>query len=208
MRILSHRGYWESPAEKNTRAAFERSFSLDFGTETDVRDGPEGLLIAHDAMPTGGLRFGEMVALMGGKSLPLAINIKADGLQRLLKDTLTQHRVREYFLFDMSVPDAIQSLHAGLRIFTRQSDVEPAPVLLREASGVWMDAFFDDRWLQPDAIWRHLDAGKQVCIVSPELHRRPHEEMWVRLRAAGIHGHPASMLCTDLPEKARDYFAK
>lgn len=35
MIILSHRGYWKETHEKNLPIAFERSFSLGFGTETD-----------------------------------------------------------------------------------------------------------------------------------------------------------------------------
>ena len=46
MIVLSHRGYWKTPAEKNTAAAFRRSFDLGFGTETDVRDRGGELVIA------------------------------------------------------------------------------------------------------------------------------------------------------------------
>ena len=52
MLILSHRGYWISPIEKNKDVAFNRSFSLGFGTETDVRDCAGKLVISHD-MPDG-----------------------------------------------------------------------------------------------------------------------------------------------------------
>lgn len=38
MKIISHRGFWHNPSEKNTEMAFCRSFELGFGTETDVRD--------------------------------------------------------------------------------------------------------------------------------------------------------------------------
>jgi len=49
MKILSHRGYWKTVSEKNTpAAAFERSFSPRFGTETDIRDYAGGLVFPHD----------------------------------------------------------------------------------------------------------------------------------------------------------------
>jgi len=38
MLVISHRGYWKELAEKNRPIAFERSFALGFGTETDIRD--------------------------------------------------------------------------------------------------------------------------------------------------------------------------
>lgn len=38
MQVLSHRGYWKHPNEKNLPIAFKRSFERGFGTETDLRD--------------------------------------------------------------------------------------------------------------------------------------------------------------------------
>lgn len=49
MIILSHRGYWLKESEKNSIAAFKRSFSMGFGTETDVRDRDGQLVISHDS---------------------------------------------------------------------------------------------------------------------------------------------------------------
>jgi hypothetical protein len=208
MILLSHRGYWNETRPKNSIEAFEASFDLGFGTETDFRDCNRNLVISHDPAPAGAMPATDFFTALAtrDRSLPIAINIKADGLQKLLKEALELHRLENYFLFDMSIPDAIMSIKAGLRIFTRQSDVEIEPHLYREAAGVWMDAFFDDRWLTPDAMSRHLDDGKQVCLVSPELHGRPHLAFWERLLNSGIHTHPNLMLCSDIPEAARTFF--
>jgi hypothetical protein len=125
-----------------------------------------------------------------------------DGLQRLLKECLEAAGMKDYFLFDMSVPDALQSINCGLRTFTRQSDLEKEPALYNQAQGVWMDAFYDDAWITPDAIRRHLDHGKRVCVVSPELHGREHRSIWQRLANDDIRLHADLILCTDLPEEA------
>jgi hypothetical protein len=209
MKIISHRGYWISPQEKNSRQAFERSFALGFGTETDFRDYCGELFIAHDpplARPcvTAAQFFETMAA--SDPTLPVAINIKADGLQRMLKEALDAHGIADYFLFDMSIPDGLQSVKAGLRIFARQSDVEPEPQLYAQAEGVWMDAFYDDSWITIEAARRHLDAGKSVCLVSPELHGRDHRAFWARLLTDSLTEHPNLMICTDIPEQARDFF--
>jgi hypothetical protein len=210
MRILSHRGYWKTLPEKNTREAFQRSFELGFGTETDFRDYCGELFIAHDppaAEPqvTAAQFFTMMVA--ADPTLPVAINIKADGLQSMLKGALEAHGVTDYFLFDMSIPDALQSVKAGLRIFARQSDVEPEPQLYTQAQGVWMDAFYDDSWITADAVRRHLDAGKSVCVVSPELHGRDYRALWERLNRDSLVENPGLMICSDIPEQAREFFA-
>lgn len=208
MLILSHRGYWKTTAEKNTPEAFVRSFALGFGTETDFRDRDGQLVIAHDLPGRDTLLAEEFFTIFGrhDRTLPVAVNVKADGLQDLLKAAFTRHGVQNYFLFDMSVPDAVFSIKQGLRVFTRHSDVEPQPAFYVQAAGVWMDAFFDDGWLTPDAISIHLQAGKQVCVVSPELHRRPHLVFWERLRAHPVSRDSHLMLCTDLPEAAAAFF--
>ena len=82
MRILSHRGFWLEPAEKNTMAAFRRSFELGFGTETDIRDSAGKLVISHDIPAGSEPTLVDVLDLMRatGCTGPLALNIKADGL--------------------------------------------------------------------------------------------------------------------------------
>jgi len=209
MIVLSHRGYWKVAAEKNAAVAFERSFDLGFGTETDFRDYNKSLVISHDPPDAGALpaeTFFEILAARDA-SLPIAVNVKSDGLQLMLKEGLERHGFSNYFLFDMAIPDAVISIKKGLRVFTRQSDVEIHPNFYNDAAGVWMDAFFDDSWLTPDAIMRHLDTGKQVCLVSPELHGRNHLPFWERLLESPVATHPNLMLCSDIPEEARTFFA-
>lgn len=208
MKILSHRGYWKTIEEKNTPGAFERSFSLGFGTETDFRDNNGRLVIAHDIPKSDALPAEHCFACLARHNphLPLAVNIKADGLQAMLKEAFARHGITDYFLFDMSVPDAIISIKTGLRVFTRHSDVEPVPAFYSQAAGVWMDAFFDDRWLTPEAIAAHIEAGKQVCLVSPELHKRPHISFWERLLASSVVADDRLMLCSDIPEDAVKFF--
>ncbi|HQT44263.1 MAG TPA: hypothetical protein PLD79_09695, partial [Halothiobacillus sp.] len=89
MIILSHRGYWKDAAEKNLPVAFGRSFDLGFGTETDVRDVAGKLVISHD-MPRGDeLSLEDMLDILSGRDLPMAMNIKADGLAKPLAEAMT-----------------------------------------------------------------------------------------------------------------------
>jgi len=208
MIILSHRGYWNTSRPKNSIEAFEYSFDLGFGTETDFRDFDKRLVISHDPPTTDALPADELFHALAKRNpaLPLAVNIKSDGLQSMLKQALTLHGIKNYFLFDMSIPDAVTCINAGLRVFTRQSDIEPLPNFYKEAAGVWMDAFSDDHWLTIEAIETHLDAGKEVCLVSPELHGRSSVPFWNRLRDSRIVDHSSLMMCSDLPEEAQAHF--
>ncbi|MCX2718539.1 hypothetical protein [Lentiprolixibacter aurantiacus] len=208
--IISHRGYWKINSEKNTVKAFERSFSLGFGTETDIRDYKGELVISHD-MPnpnTNHLSVKDFFSIYNSynKTLLLALNIKADGLQEPLNDIIKEYDIRNYFVFDMSVPDAIGYHKYNINTFTRESEYENPPSFYEQAKGVWMDEF-QDSWIETSLIQRHVDSNKQVCIVSPELHGRTYEDKWEKYRGrVNFNSNKHIHLCTDVPELAKEYF--
>lgn len=182
---------------------------MGFGTETDIRDSSGELVVSHD-MPIGGemsfdslLRMASECSLTMKKKLPLALNVKADGLGLKLFQAIASYDNLDCFVFDMSVPDMRTYLKLGVPTFTRMSEVERDPVWLGQASGVWLDAF-ESEWYDNAVVLGLLKQGKRVCIVSPELHGRPHQVHWQQLRA--LAAEPELMLCTDLPEDAAAYF--
>jgi hypothetical protein len=198
--ILSHRGYWREPAEKNSRRAFARTVQTGFGTETDVRDLAGRLVVSHDPPAGEEMGWDELLAAFEGSGLPLAVNIKADGLAPLLKRAFAGWGA-PWFAFDMSGPETVRYAREGLPFYTRHSDVEPHPILYAEAAGVWLDSFTDDQWIRAEVILNHLEAGKQVCLVSSELHGREPGPLWGRLQ--GLKDVAGLMLCTDRPEDAK-----
>ncbi len=208
MLILSHRGFWNQPQEKNTLAAFQRSFSSGFGVELDVRDYCGKLVVSHDIPGGSCLGFSDFLGLYKeqGNGLPLAINIKADGLQLELFRLLNAFGIQNYFVFDMSVPDALGYLKNKMNLFTRQSEFEAIPLLYNQADGVWMDEFHG-HWIKARTVSDHLAKGKKVCIVSPELHRREHLPAWCDYKAlANSVSAEKLLLCTDFPEQAKEFF--
>lgn len=205
MEILSHRGLWKSKDERNKRIAFERSFDLGMGTETDLRDHNGEIVIAHD-MPTGSfLSFSDLLCILNGRNLRLALNIKADGLSARIREILTRFQHTNYFVFDMSIPDLVQQLKHGMVVFTGLSDIQPHPVLLEKCHGIWLDCFHSD-WYKPEMIDHFLSQGKRVCIVSADLHQRDVEMQWKMLRSVKNRLSPDLMLCTDKPLEAREFF--
>ncbi|MDN5513194.1 MAG: phosphodiesterase [Acinetobacter sp.] len=203
MIILSHRGYWNQVHEKNTAAAFTHSFNLGFGTETDIRDQNGILVISHDIPSNEYLTFNEFLNLCGKRDLPLALNIKADGLASILKENMQNIEHSNWFVFDMSIPDMRAYLNQGIPVFTRMSEVEQQPVWLDQAVGVWLDSFSVE-WYDTNLVEELLLQGKKVCVVSSELHGRDKTSLW-RLLYPLSH-HAQLMLCTDTPEEAKGYF--
>lgn len=208
MIILSHRGYWKDASEKNKEISFKRSFELGFGTETDIRDYKSELVISHDMADENAISLEKFLSLYNEYegNLPLALNIKADGLQNKLKQVLEKYRINNYFVFDMSVPDGLGYLNCELHTFTRQSEYEKEPSFYTNASGVWLDEFHS-HWINKEIIAYHVNNHKQICIVSPDLHKRDFMKEWADYKQIERELRINSlMLCTDYPEDARSFF--
>ncbi len=206
MKMLCHRGLWLSPGEKNSPQALQAAIARGFGLETDVRDCDGDLMISHDAprrATADGLEaFLQFYAAQAARPL-LALNIKSDGLQASLAQALARHQIRNYFVFDMSVPDTLAYRRAGMPFAVRLSEYEPANALLDDAAFVWLDAF-DGEWYSTELIEQLLRRGKQVAVVSPELHRRPHQALWSQLKS--LEMSPQLHLCTDFFDEALEVF--
>lgn len=206
MKLLCHRGIWTQAHEKNTHAALCAAFDQGLGIETDIRDCDGSLVVSHD-MPTRATA-GDLDALLSHyrdqqSSAPLALNVKSDGLQAALLAKLQAYRVQNYFVFDMSVPDTLGYRRLNMPFAARLSEYETPGVLLAQASHVWLDAF-ESEWYSVDLIQSLLDQGKHVAVVSPELHRRSHADLWAALRP--LASDARLYLCTDLVASAMEVF--
>ena len=202
-RILAHRGYWLEETEKNTLVAFQRAFDHGFGVETDLRDIKGEIVISHD-MPQGGeMPFEVLLSILNGRDLPLALNIKADGMGEAIRTLLERYRHTSYFTFDMSIPEMVHQHQAGLIVYAGLSDITSSPTLLEKAKGIWLDSFYTD-WFGEKEIQNLLNQEKRVCIVSPELHKRAFRSVWEKYK--DIMCNLSCMICTDYPEEAARYF--
>ncbi len=207
MHIIAHRGFWRTSEEKNSQLAFERAFENGFGVETDFRDRLGQIVISHD-LPVGGEMTAEYfftLYLKFPQAGDLALNIKADGLATPFASLVKLIKQTKYFMFDMSVPDMLSYQRKKLPFLTRISEFESESPLLNDSKGVWLDMFNSD-WYRIDLINSYLSLSKRVVIVSPELHRREYLALWTRLRnECDIHNDLLS-ICTDYPDRAREFF--
>lgn len=204
MDVIAHRGFWLLEEEKNKQIAFERAFDNGFGVETDFRDCCGELVVSHDIPKGDEIKAEEFFALYkrsDAKSC-LAINIKADGLQKKLKALLDKYSIQNYFVFDMSIPDTIGYVNQDFNIFSRRSEYENELPFYEHSTGVWLDCFKSD-WIDETEINKHLVNKKKVCIVSADLHKRDYKRVWTKYK--GIKSDNL-MICTDYPLDAKEYF--
>jgi hypothetical protein len=207
MNIIAHRGFWTRPEDKNTIEAFSKAFNSGYGVETDIRDDRGKIVISHD-MPTGSeIPLSDFLALLKGRNLPIALNIKSDGLIQPLKEALEKFKVENFFTFDMSFPESRRYIKQGLFPFISLSEFHPTFSALKEYEGIWLDSF-ESQWFGTDSIVHWLDAAqvKRICIVSPELHGRPHINLWEKLKLDKIHHCKHMAICTDFPDEANHFF--
>ncbi len=207
--ILAHRGRWNSDVAKNSREALSGALLAGFGLETDIRDLDGTLVISHDPP----LRSDELITFdwlldvyaSNGCTGVLALNIKADGLAEMTRRALNARGITSYFVFDMSVPDMLAYIRAEMPVYTRVSEYEPTPALVSESSGIWLDNFTGD-FPQLDIAAELAANRKPIALVSPELHKRPHEAFWASLRERQALDLSSMLLCTDFPDAAALYF--
>lgn len=200
--ILAHRGLWTRREQRNTRAALAGGLAAGFGLETDLRDFGSRIVVSHD--PPGGdaLTLATLLDdyVRQGSQGVLALNIKADGLAQAVRLLLAEYEIDRYFVFDMSLPDTLHYAKAGIPFYTRASEYEPEPALYDRAAGVWLDAF-EGLWYGRELIEQHTAAGKNVCVVSPELHGRDPQPSWRMLEQLSPNALARLLVCTDHPHE-------
>lgn len=208
MQILAHRGLWNKDEEKNKLEVLKKALDEKYGIETDIRDYEGELVISHNIAEADSPKLESLLKHYQDircKSV-MALNVKADGIQGRLTELLDKYDIWNYFLFDMSVPEMVVNKERKLTYYTRHSDIERECVLYDDSAGVWIDSFYDFGWLTEESIISHLNDGKRVCLVSPELHGKDYHEMWDMLKTTGLYLNTELLICTDKVEECKDFF--
>jgi glycerophosphoryl diester phosphodiesterase len=100
--IYAHRGIWSSIEEQNSSSSFESAAENGFGIETDFRSFKSKLVISHDPLSKSNFLDFDMNLFSG---IPVAMNIKEDGLGELYKEFLFENSSDFSFVFDGSIPE-------------------------------------------------------------------------------------------------------
>ena len=205
MKIIAHRGFWKTESEKNTMKAIQRAIDSGYGFETDFRDYGGKILISHNPPKGTEITAHDVFSAYkkSGSHEPLALNIKADGLQDMMAELLRKYNIDNYFFFDMSVCDTVIYVEKKLKIASRQSEFEKEMPFYRDSTTVWID-YFNSDGPTIQKVRDTLRDGKIACVVSPELHKRSYGQMWSQLLP--FKDEERLYLCTDNPDDAKKYF--
>lgn len=204
IKIIAHRGYWKTELEKNTMTALKRAIDCGYGFETDLRDCRGELVISHNPPVGNEVTVKSIFEMYSQKQsdVPLALNIKADGLQEMLAELVAKYNINNYFVFDMSVCDTLPYISQHFKIASRRSEYEKDMPFYMDSATVWVDFFMNDSLVRSE-VERILKDGKIACVVSPELHGRDYFNVWNQLKYIN---NTNLYLCTDYPEKADKFF--
>ncbi len=154
---------------------------LHWGAEMDLRSRGSRLVVQHDPFLEGD-SFSDYVerwAMRGGFE-PLIINPKEDGLETEALTLLYRHNIKNFFFVDLPPPATVrlavthQLPHVAVRV-SEYEGIESAERFRNMVNWVWVDCFTGEA-PSLDMVQR-LRASFRVCLVSPELHRFPKEQI-------------------------------
>ncbi|MFC0240114.1 phosphatidylinositol-specific phospholipase C/glycerophosphodiester phosphodiesterase family protein [Rhodopseudomonas telluris] len=192
MILIAHR--------RNTRAELQATPAT-YGIEMDVRSSGDELIVVHDPFQPGE-RLEDWLTAFQHRTLIL--NVKEEGLEQKLIETMKARDIEDYFFLDQSFPFLVKWAKAGVsRAAVRVSEYESIDTAMSLAGlvqWIWVDCFTRFPLSAADAR-RLTSAGFKLCVVSPELQGRPADseipELQRLLRERQIQ--PAAV-CTKRPD--------
>lgn len=149
-----------------------RETPTEFGVEIDIRSKGDQLYLHHDPFAAG-TPIDDWLTYFNHAGLIL--NVKEEGLEDRLTETMEELNCENYFFLDQSFPFLIRTSNAGeKKSAVRVSEYEglaAAHALAGRIEWVWVDCFSKFPLSKADAT--ELQAlGYKLCIVSPELQGR------------------------------------
>lgn len=192
MQIIAHR-------KNSIKELLETDPKL--GIEVDIRLHNSELVCQHDPLKPGEL-LSDWLEHYSHKTLIL--NVKEEGLERLVLDLVQSRGISDFFFLDQSFPFLLKHAKLGLhQAAVRVSEfesIETALSLSGLVDWVWIDLFADFP-LDESQIQVLKLSGFKFCLVSPELHGRTDESLISELQATlGELKFEPDAVCTKRPD--------
>ena len=195
--IYAHRGIWQSLEEQNSLQSIEATRRCGFGVETDFRNHENSLVICHDPCRDSNFLTVDEIDF---SEIPVALNIKEDGLLDHYESFLKKYPNKFTFLFDGSIPEMVKIREKGLPHALRLSEYENE--LPWKSKFLWIDGFHTDWWIKSPRVFELLEKHF-VVFVSPELHGRDAESAWEFFNVLHSKRIAQFGICTDNPHELK-----
>ena len=191
---------WQTPDQQNSLQSIESSRIYGYGVETDFRFNNQSLVISHDPCGDSNLLAVDEIDF---SEIPVALNIKEDGLLDQYESFLEKYPNQNSFLFDGSIPEMVKIREKGLPHALRLSEYETE--LPWEPQFLWIDGFNSDWWIASPQIL-NLVEKYFVVFVSPELHHREVKSAWEFFDVLDSKQIAKFGICTDYPNELKAKF--
>lgn len=144
-----------------------------FGVEVDIRENQKDqcLMLAHDPYEEGN-NFSHF--LKHYKHKLLIANIKSERIEKECMDLFETFEIEDYFFLDSSFPMMVYLSKSweNTNFALRFSEFEPVPDLY--SKWIWVDCFTSFP-LDYETFRKLRLYLRKICIVSPELQKRPED---------------------------------
>lgn len=198
--IYAHRGNEVDRYGENSIQACLSAKRSGFGIEVDLRQKFGEIYLSHD-QNLNSVR--ENLQEISNLNISSALNLKEDGLLPIIKKIYDFNLGQHSFVFDGSMPEMYRAARMNIPHALRLSEYEMD--LAWTSDYLWLDGFEKDWWLNNDSI-NNLFKTRKLVVVSPELHGRDFEQVWVHLKQLVGLSDNWFGICTDLAEDFRHFF--
>lgn len=199
VQIYAHRGLSSDSLLENSRDSIVAAKNLCFGAEVDLRMRNQGIYLSHEQdLASDKATLEEISELL----MPLALNIKEDGLLPFVKTSFNFQENMNSFVFDGSIPQMLfarkNSIPHALRISEYENELPWQP------DYVWIDCFDGDWYIESKNIYKIVEEHK-VVFVSPELHGRDYSKAWSFIHNISVKSDSWIGICTDYPVEFQEF---
>jgi len=146
-----------------------RKVPQEYGVELDLHYSDGKVYVGHDPNDLG-ISFESYLSKY--RHAFMAVNVKEEGIEDMVLETLQEYKIEDFFLFDLTFPSIFRLKSLGeSRIAVRISDFENIRdfnLIRDKVQWLWIDVFQSAHFLE-EFDWLQLIDFKK-CFVSPELH--------------------------------------
>lgn len=140
----------------------------EYGVEVDIRIHNNEIILNHEPFENG---TSFEVFLKHFEHSFLIINMKCDGAEEIIINTLKEKSIKKFFFLDCSIPRTINLIRKDYnKIAIRYSKYEPIEFVMKfknQAEWVWVDCF--DKFELSEKDYNTMKEYFKICLVSPEL---------------------------------------